>query len=274
MERYIGLDAHGTSCTFVVIGQSGKKLRQDVIETNGAALVSYLRNVPGRKHLCLEEGTQSAWLYEILSPHVDELVVAHVSQSRGQKSDALDALARAEELRTGAIECPVFKAPGQFSRLRELARVHSMLVGDVVRVQLRLKAMYRSRGVPTTGNAVYSPKGRDAWLKKLPVQHRWAVEKLHEEYDALLEVKKSAESELVAESRKHSIARVLQTVPGMGPIRVACLLPIVVTPHRFRTRRQFWSYYGLGTLRADYLAVVSDPSGPRTSSTRPTSASD
>ena len=66
MERYIGLDAHGTSCTFVVIGQNGRKIRQDVVETNGAALVSYLKSLPGRKHLCLEEGAQSAWLYEVL----------------------------------------------------------------------------------------------------------------------------------------------------------------------------------------------------------------
>lgn len=50
MERYIGMDAHGTSCTFGVIGPSGRKLRCDVVETNGAALVNYLRNIPGRKH--------------------------------------------------------------------------------------------------------------------------------------------------------------------------------------------------------------------------------
>jgi hypothetical protein len=46
VERYIGLDAHGTSCTFGVIGPSGRKLRHDVVETNGAALVSYLRQRP------------------------------------------------------------------------------------------------------------------------------------------------------------------------------------------------------------------------------------
>ena len=113
MERYIGLDAHGTSCTFGVIGPSGRKLRQDVIETSGAALVSYVRGIPGRKHLCLEEGTQSAWLYEILSPHVVEIVVASITESRGQKSDMLDAFRRAEELRTGTVKKPVFKAPAR-----------------------------------------------------------------------------------------------------------------------------------------------------------------
>jgi transposase len=231
-----------------VIGPSGRKLRHDVVETSGAALVSYLRSIPGRKHLCLEEGTHSAWLYEILSPHVEEIVVAGISESRGQKSDVLDAFRRAEELRSGTIKTPVFKAPRRYSRLRELARVHSMLVRDVVRVQTRLKVMYRARGIATPGKSVYSPSGRDQWLKQLPVSSRWATEKLHEEYDHLLDLKQEVEQELKAEARKHRISRVLATAPGLGPIRVAQLLPIVVTPHRFRTRSQFWAYCGLGIV--------------------------
>jgi transposase len=261
VERYIGLDPHGTSCTFGVIGPSGRKLRHDVVETNGKALVSYLRSVPGRKHLCLEEGTQSAWLYEILSPHVEEIVVAGVRESRGQKSDVLDAFQRAEELRTGAIKQSVFKAPRLYSRLRELGRVHSMLVRDVVRVQGRLKAMYRSRGVATPGKTVYGPKQRERWLRQLPVSSRWATEKLHEAYDQLLELKREAEHELVAESRKHRISRILATAPGLGPIRVARLLPIVVTPHRFRTRSQFWAYCGLGIVMRSSSDWVQTPAG-------------
>ncbi len=248
MERYIGLDAHRTSCTFAVIGPSGRKIRHDVVETNGAALVRYLKSLSGRKHLCLEEGTQSAWLYEILSPHVDEIVVTGISRSRGQKSDALDAFLRAEELRTNSIQTPVFKAPRQFSRLRELARVHSMLVRDLVRVQGRLKAMYRSRGVSTPGKSVYSPRERQRWLARLPAACRSATSRLHEQYDLQLELKKAAETDMLAEARKHPIAKILATAPGLGPIRVAQLLPIVVTPHRFRTRRQFWSYCGLGIV--------------------------
>ena len=261
MERYIGLDPHGTSCTFGVIGPSGRKLRHDVVETNGAALVNYLRSVPGRKHLCLEEGTQSAWLYEILSPHVEEIVVAGICESRGQKSDALDAFRRAEELRIGAIEKPVFKAPRLYSRLRELGRVHSMLVRDVVRAQARLKVMYRARGISTPGKSVYGLRQRAQWLRQLPVSSRWATEKLHEECDLLVELKREAEHELVAESRKHRISRVLATAPGLGPIRVAQLLPIVVTPQRFRTRSQFWAYCGLGIVMRSSSDWVQSPNG-------------
>jgi transposase len=49
---------------------------------------------------------------------------------------------------------------------------------------------------------------------------------------------------MLRESRRHRVARILETAPGFGPVRVAQMLPIVVTPHRFRTKRQFWSYCG------------------------------
>jgi len=223
--------------------------------------VQYVRSIPGRKHLCLEEGVRSAWLYEILSPHVEEMVVAGIGKSRGQKSDTLDAFRRAEDLRTGSIKTSVFKAPRQFGRLRELARLHGALVQDVVRVQARLKARYRARGVATPGKGMCGTRQREAWLRSLPASHRWATAKLHEEYDVLVALRKAAKEEFVRESRKHPIARVLATAPGMGPIRVAQLLPIVVTTHRFRTRRQFWTYCGLGIVMRSSSDWVRTESG-------------
>jgi len=67
MERYIGMDVHAASCTLAVISEKGRKLRDFPVETNGQALVEAARMIPGHKHLVLEEGLQSAWLYETLS---------------------------------------------------------------------------------------------------------------------------------------------------------------------------------------------------------------
>ena len=53
--------------------------------------------IPGHKHLVFEEGLQSAWLYETLRPHVDEIVVAGITESRGPKSDKRDAYGLAEK---------------------------------------------------------------------------------------------------------------------------------------------------------------------------------
>ena len=51
--------------------------------------------------------------------------------------------------------------------------------------------------------------------------------------------------ELVLESRKHAAAKLLRTVPLLGAIRAALLIGRVQTPHRFRSKRQFWAYCGL-----------------------------
>ena len=39
MERYLGLDVHAASCTLAVVSQTGKRLKDFPVETNGQALV-------------------------------------------------------------------------------------------------------------------------------------------------------------------------------------------------------------------------------------------
>jgi transposase len=110
------------------------------------------------------------------------------------------------------------------------------------------EAVYRSRGIAVAGKSVYSEKGREEFLAKVPDAMRTAVMTLYAQYDAVEEIRQQAEKDLVKEAHKHPISRVLETCPGLGPIRVAQMMPIVVSPGRFRTKRQFWSYCGLGIV--------------------------
>ncbi len=130
MQRYIGIDVHSKSSTVYVMSAAGKKVRQDVVETNGQALIGHLAQIPGQLHVCLEEGEWSAWLHEILEPRVAQLVVEQSQKKTGAKSDAIDARDLAEHLRTGQIKTEVYKAPRRFTKLRELARTYDMLTVD------------------------------------------------------------------------------------------------------------------------------------------------
>lgn len=261
MDRYIGLDVHAATTTMAVVGPSGRRLKTQVLETNGKALIEALRVMPGRRHICLEEGTQAEWLYEVLKPHADEIVVAKVVESRGQKSDAQDAFGLAERLRTGALKTTVFKDVRAFATLRELNRLYTMVLSDVVRTKNRLKHLFRSRGVATPDADVYAKNGRDAWLRKLPKAKRWAAETLYEELDKLMELHDRTNADLVREARRHLIAEKIETCPGLGPIRTAQLMATVVTPHRFRTKRQFWAYCGLAIVTRSSSDWVRDKSG-------------
>lgn len=248
MDRFVGLDVHAASTTVSIVGPSGRHLGTQVIETNGRALVAAVKVIPGKCHVCLEEGLQAEWVYETLKPHVAEIVVAKVEKSRRPKNDARDALGLAERLRTHAVGTPVFKDTAPMATLREVARVHAKVVGDGVRAKNRLKSLYRSRGIETAGKAVYGKDDREKWLRKLPKAKRMAAEVVYAELDAIEPLRERLEKQLLEEAHRFPIAAKIETCPGFGPIRTALLLATVVTPQRFRTKRQFWSYCGLAVV--------------------------
>jgi transposase len=247
MERFIGLDVHGQSCTLVVMGPSGRRLGKHVVETNAKALIEVMRSIAGDKYACMEEGTQSEWLYEVLEPHVKQIVVTQPLKREGSKSDEIDAWALADLLRRDALERTVFKAPKTSTALRQAARGYIAVRRDMVRAKCRLNALYRSRGIAPRAE-IYDADARDSWLTKLPPSHRALGELLSEQLDGLVESHQVAESWLLEEAKGIAVTRRLSTAPGIGPIRAALLVAIVVTPARFRTSRQFWSYSGLGIV--------------------------
>ncbi len=261
MDRYIGLDGHSQSCTLRVLTATGKDVGREVVETNGAALVQAVRAIPGSKHLCLEEGTQSAWLYELLRNEVDEIVVTMPARRVGCKDDARDALELAEGLRTGAIKRRVYKSCGPYSELRAAVRSYSILTRDVARAKNQLKALYRSRAILAAGDEVYQAGKHEQWEKKLPPPQRESARLLYEQVESLTKLRSSAEERLLEASKAHKILKTLSTAPAIGPIRSAQIVATVVTPHRFRTSRQFWAYCGLAIVTRSSSDWVSGPQG-------------
>ena len=168
----------------VVVGPSGKKLRTHVVETNASVLVELRKTIPRPRHLCFEEGTQSAWLYEVLAPHADETVVTLKQERRGNKDDERDAFSLADSLRTNSIKVRVYKDVGRYGPLRELCRVHTMQVADSVRVQNRILSLYRSRGIATS-DSLYNPEQRADWIGLLPNRRRASIAMLDAAKQAL-----------------------------------------------------------------------------------------
>ncbi len=119
MERYLGLDMHRDSCTAVVLSAGGKKTGEQVMATETAALVQYIKSLSGELHVCVEEGEWSEWVVEILNPWVSRVVSASAPGRKGPRSDAMDARELAERLRTRQTGPPVYKASREWARLRE-----------------------------------------------------------------------------------------------------------------------------------------------------------
>src|SRR5208282_1184014 len=113
-------------------------------------------------------------------------------------------------------------------------------------VMNRLKALYRSWGIPCAGQRVYAPGDHSQWLAKITEAgvHRRA-EIYYQQLDALRSLRVQVRRDLLAEGRKHQAMNLLRQIPSIGPIRAVLLMALLQTPHRFRTKRQLWAYCGL-----------------------------
>ena len=85
---------------------------------------------------------------------------------------------------------------------------------------------------------------------------RRRAEWLYQELDAVQILRREAKHAVMLECHKNPAAKLLRSMPFFGPLRAAVLIARVQTPHRFRTKRQFWTYCGLGLetrSSADYV---------------------
>jgi transposase len=254
-EKYIGLDVHQATISVAVMDSSGKVVMESILETKAATILEFFAGLRGTLSVTFEEGTWAAWLYDLLKPHVAKLVVCNPRKNallkHGNKSDRIDAFNLADLLRLNRLES-VYHGETSVRMLRELARSYLTTVKDLSRVMNRLKALYRSWAIPCAGRDVYYTRHRSQWLDKIPeAGTRRRAEQLYQQLDLLQQLRQQARSELLAESRKHAITARLRQIPSLGPIRCALAVALIQTPHRFRSKRQLWTYSGLGLETRD-----------------------
>jgi transposase len=248
--KYIGMDVHKEAISIAVLNSIGKLVMECVIETKAITILEFLKGLRGYLHVTFEEGTWAAWLYDLLKPHVTQRVVGNPRRNallkEGSKSDRIDARKLAELLHANLLR-PVYHGEHGVRTLKELGRSYLAISKDLGRVMSRLKAIYRSWGIPCAGKQVYAPRYRREWLGKIQEAgvHRRA-EFYYQQFDALRMLRQEVRRQLLAEARKHDARKLLREIPFIGPIRAALLIALIQTPHRFRTKRQLWTYSGFG----------------------------
>jgi transposase len=236
-EKYIGLDVHHAIISVAVLDSTGKVVMKSILETKAATILQFFAELRGTLSVTLEEGTWAAWLYDLLKPHVANLVVCNPRKDallkQGNKSDRIDA------------------------------RSYLTMVKDLTRVMSRLKAVYRSWAIPCAGRDVYYGRHRAEWLGK--IEGGWGSAESRATVLApghAQRLRQQARRELLAESRKHPITAKFRQIPYVGPIRSALLVALLETPNRFLSKRQLWAYSGLALetrTSADHRYVQGQP---------------
>ena len=122
--KYIGMDVHKEAVVIAVLNGSGKLVMESIVETKASSILQFLHGLRGELHVTWEEGTWAAWLYDLLQPQVQEVVVCNPRRNallkEGSKSDKVDARKLADLLRTGMLR-PVYHGENGLRTLRELS---------------------------------------------------------------------------------------------------------------------------------------------------------
>lgn len=236
---------------------------ESVIETGAERVRGFLKQLRGQVYVTFEEGTQANWLHDVVRPLVTDVVVCDPRHNKllqsGNKNDRVDAKKLAELLRNGALK-GVYHGDNGVRTLKELVRTYDCLVSDSTRVMNRLKAIFRGRAIACAGHEIYRQDRREQWLEKLKepgAKQRAGF--LYEQLRALKPLRRKAKLAMVKEARRQTAYPWLMSVPKLGSVSVAQLIAVVGTPHRFRSKHQFWTYVGLAVVTrstADHEVVA------------------
>jgi hypothetical protein len=103
--KYVAFDVHQATTVASVREESGRVIARSVLPTDSGALTEFVRGMRGARHVTFEEGTQAQWLYELLAPLVDRVIVCdrRGAPRQGNKGDQVDADQLSELLRRGAL---------------------------------------------------------------------------------------------------------------------------------------------------------------------------
>ena len=231
--KYIGLDAHSSTCTFCVLDLQGVELETRTIITNGRLIIDYVKSLGKDIHIAFEECDISFWLFDILYKHVSKIIVCNPTanvQYKRAKTDKLDARNLANLLRGGYLK-PVFHDGSIREKFRMLVSAYEDTVEESTRIKNRIKAIKRR-----TRSGVKDPVDADAVFVLKQFNER--LEDIHRMCDEY-------KDKLTVQVKHFKETKYLVSIPGIKYIQASKIIAQVVDPRRFKTKYKFFAYCGL-----------------------------
>lgn len=253
---YISIDLHSNKSMIGYMNREGQYLGQQQFQTKAMNLINQVAAIPAEaKHLTIEQGNMSFWAAELLSDHVDELIVCDPRHNRlitqsANKNDRLDTHRLCKLFRLG--ELKEIWRPKQMGRRRLFCgqiKQYQRLTRTLTSYKNQLQAGLRHWGVT---------------IKLTPADYRDPGKILQQVPRPLLREELAARFGFIRQlqARKdHQFKRITETgrafweiaefqkMPGVGPVCAHTFSGYIQTPHRFVRRGQLIRFCQLGVRK-------------------------
>ena len=265
MSKYIGFDVDSKKTVACVV-QEGKKDRYTTFETDIEQMQNFLKQQSKdteRLHLTFEVSGQSGYIHDSLLNSVDTIAVGNPAKMTwiyrtAKKTDRIDARKQAVLLSIG--EIPKVHMPKKRVRQWRAAIQHRRkIVSSITQVKNRIRALLKSVGInkPVVTKNWWT-KANHNWMRQLSdqptetIQSAWQLT-LADMLDQLelfqLQLKQRTKY-LDQYLQTQSAAKLIMTIPGVGPRTAEAVLAYTDDIKRFSKNKRYCAYFGL-TPRLD-----------------------
>lgn len=247
---YTGIDLHRKTSFFTTIDESGHVVTKANLPNDEGRIMKYLEALDTETRIVVESTANWYWLYDLLTDNGLDVVISNPVKTKAIasariKNDKLDSHMLAQLLRADLV-ARAHASTRKTRQLKELLRHRSKLVRDCVRMKNRIHAIMAKNNLTAPASDLFGQKGL-AFLEQaaLPAYHRQQVETYLDLYQTIKTQVVSLTAEVQQKAKDSAAAKLLMTIPGVGPITAMTIIAEIEDIGRFPSYRHLASYAGL-----------------------------
>jgi transposase len=248
--HYYGIDVHKKFCAFTCMDDAGRVLRRGKVANTAEMLAQMVAPSGGDALAVLETTGNWSYIYDTLEPWVAKVLLAHALRvkaiaSAKVKTDRIDADTLAHLLRADLIPQAYVPSP-EVRELRDWLRSRAAVVRMSTQLKNRVHALLARNGLTSPYADLFCQGGWE-WLQQVELRpmHRRIIDRYLAILDALQADTRVVTAEVTRQAKADPRAKLLMSIPGIGPLTALLFLAEVGDLRRFSTAAQLVSFAGL-----------------------------
>jgi transposase len=247
---YTGIDLHRKTSFLTTVDSEGRVVKKGNLINDEPTILEYFISLDEDTQVVIESTATWYWLYDLLTAHAIPVVVSNPVKTKAIasariKNDKLDSHMLAQLLRADLL-ATVHVSSLQTRQLKELLRHRHKLVRDCVRMKNRIHNIIAKNNLSVPVSDLFGKKGL-VFLSQvqLPSYQRHQVDTYLGLYQQLKEHTVALTEQIKQAATRDSMAQLLMTIPGVGPITAMFIAAEIEDIGRFKSYRHLASYAGL-----------------------------
>jgi len=247
---YTGIDLHKKTSYITTVESIGKIVKKANLMNVENVILGYFMELAGETKIVIESMSSWRWLYDLLSANGLDVSISNPVKTRAIasakiKNDKLDSHMLAQLLRSGLI-CSVHVSSLHTRKLKELLRHRDRLVRDATRIKNRIHILLTKNNYQVPFSDLFGVQGLK-YLQgiALPDYQRAKADTYLALYEYLVQSIEPLTKTIHALAKEDPMARLLMTIPGIGPIVAMFIMAQMEDISRFPSYRNLASYPGL-----------------------------